>query len=64
MTGSFHFCVWDRLLPLAETPGRRDERLLVSLPEDKQCEVNKAGGQLKPWSLSAMFSSREAVLSF
>ena len=26
--------VWDILLPLAYTPGRRDQRLLVSLPKD------------------------------
>ena len=27
--------VWDFLLPLAQTPGRRDRRLLVS-PKDKE----------------------------
>ena len=34
--------VWDLLLPLAQTPDRRDHRLLVSLPKDMgTCRVNE-----------------------
>ena len=34
ITGFIHFPAWDILLPLAETPDRRDQRLLLSLPKD------------------------------
>ena len=34
--------VWDILLPLAQTPDRRDHRLLVSIPKDTgKCVVNE-----------------------
>ena len=34
--------VWDIFLPLAQTPHRRDHRLLVSLPKDTgKCGVNE-----------------------
>ena len=32
--GFFHFPVWDLLLPLAYTPDRRDQQLLMSLLKD------------------------------
>ena len=34
MTGYTSTPVWDLLLPLAQTPDRRDQRLLMPLPKD------------------------------